>query len=59
MAESSYNIISDLSTSLLELLERANISSLLIAIEPISKKLYVLLLVYVGLRLFLGYGDIK
>lgn len=61
MSDFSNSPIVYISNSLLEIINNANINTLLEAIHQshLAEKLYILLLIYMGLRLILGYGDIK
>lgn len=59
MATFTENPVVYISDLLLNIINNVDLGSLLKALEPLAGSIYTLLLIYVGLRLILGYGDAK
>lgn len=59
MSDFSNNPVAYISDSLLNIIKSVDLSGLLTSLDPLTKKFYIILLIYTGLRLILGYGDVK
>ena len=59
MSDFSNSPVVYISDSFLNIIKSVDLSGLLTSLDPLTRKFYVILLIYTGLRLILGYGDIK